>query len=88
MTWDREYDATGLRCPLPVLKARGKLRWMARGKVLRVIVDDPMAAIDLPHFCAEQGHDLVGTEDLEGATAYLIRRGSGRRPGSGEKTAG
>lgn len=83
MTWDREYDATGLRCPLPVLKAQGKLRWMRRGKVLRVIADDPMAAIDLPHFCAEQGHDLIGTEDLGAATAYLIRRGSGRRPDSG-----
>ena len=52
-------DVTGLLCPLPVLKARKALQSMAPGQVLVVIATDPMAAIDFPHFCNEQGHILV-----------------------------
>ncbi len=76
MTWDAELDATGFLCPLPVLKARKRLLALAPGEVLRVLADDPAARIDMPHFCAEQGHALVGEEDLGGPRrAYLIRRG-------------
>ncbi|NAZ35231.1 sulfurtransferase TusA family protein [Rubellimicrobium sp. CFH 75288] len=72
---DREIDARGLRCPLPVLRARKALLGMRPGEVLRVLADDPMAAIDLPHFCREAGHDHLGLTDREGAQAHLIRRG-------------
>ncbi len=76
MTWDAELDATGLLCPLPVLKARKRLLALAPGGVLRVIADDPAARIDMPHFCAEQGHAVVGEEDLGSPRrAWLIRRG-------------
>lgn len=53
-----DLDATGLLCPLPVLRARKRLRDLAAGDVLRVQTDDPAAIIDIPHFCAEQGHLL------------------------------
>jgi tRNA 2-thiouridine synthesizing protein A len=76
MTWDAELDATGLLCPLPVLKARKRLLALARGSVLRVVADDPAALVDIPHFCAEQGHVLVAQDDLgHPRHAYLIRRG-------------
>ena len=76
MDWDAELDATGLLCPLPVLKARKRLMALAPGGVLRVVADDPAARIDVPHFCAEQGHGLIGEEDLgHPRRAYLIRRG-------------
>jgi len=58
-------DLSGLLCPLPVLKARKKLLSMQAGEVLHVIATDPMAAIDLPHFCAEQGYELLKREALE-----------------------
>lgn len=74
MTWDDEIDATGLLCPLPVLKARKRLRGMAPGAVLRLIATDPAAVIDVPHFCTEAGHALVATEEAAGAQVYLIRR--------------
>ncbi len=75
MTWDAELDATSLLCPLPVLKARKRLLALPPGAVLRVIADDPAALVDVPHFCAEQGHVLVGEEDLGyPRRAYLIRR--------------
>lgn len=76
MTWDAELDARGLLCPLPVLKARKRLTALAPGSVLRVVADDPAAVIDVPHFCAEQGHALAGQTDLgDGSRAYLIRKG-------------
>lgn len=75
MTWDDELDASGLLCPLPVLKARKRLKGMAPGAVLRLIATDPAAVVDVPHFCRESGHDLVSAEDGDGARVYLIRRG-------------
>lgn len=76
MNWDHELDATGLLCPLPVLKARKRLAGMAPGAVLRLIATDPAAVIDVPHFCAEAGHDLIGTDAEGAAQIYLIRRRS------------
>lgn len=76
MTWDDEFDARGLLCPLPVLKARKRLLALAPGQVLRVLADDPAALVDIPHFCAEQGHVLVAQEDMgHPCHAYLLRRG-------------
>jgi tRNA 2-thiouridine synthesizing protein A len=69
-----EIDATGLMCPWPVLKAGKALRGMAPGQVLRLLATDPVAVIDVPHFCAEEGHDLLGTEERDAVTAYLIRK--------------
>lgn len=74
MTWDQELDARGLLCPLPVLKARKRLKAMASGEVLRVSATDPAAVVDIPHFCTESGHALVAT-DMDGdSQIYLIRR--------------
>ena len=72
---DVELDAIGLLCPLPVLKARKRLKSMATGQVLCVLASDPAAVIDIPHFCAEAGHDLLATEPRNQATAYFIRHG-------------
>lgn len=72
---DAELDARGLLCPLPVLRARKRLLAMAPGAVLRVLADDPAARIDMPHFCAEAGHELLADLAFEGsARIYLIRR--------------
>ena len=65
-------DARGLLCPLPVLRARKVLAGMKSGAVLEITADDPMAAIDLPHFCAQAGHAVI--EAREGGV-FLIRRG-------------
>ncbi|MBR9649533.1 sulfurtransferase TusA family protein [Thalassovita aquimarina] len=74
MTWDDEIDASGLLCPLPVLKARKRLRQMGPGEVLRLLSTDPAAVIDVPHFCNESGHEFIGMQDVGDATEYLIRR--------------
>lgn len=75
MTPDREVDARDLLCPLPVLRARKALEGMRPGEVLRVLATDAMAAIDLPHFCTEAGHEHLGQTSEGGAQIHLIRRG-------------
>ena len=76
MEWDAELDATGLLCPLPVLKARKRLMALAPGQVLRVLADDPAAVVDMPHFCAEQGHELADAMTDRTPQVYFIRRGA------------
>jgi tRNA 2-thiouridine synthesizing protein A len=71
-----EVDATGLLCPLPVLRARKRLEAIAPGTEIALVATDPAALVDVPHFCAQAGHDLVSTcERADGATVYTIRRG-------------
>ena len=76
MTPDAEIDCEGLLCPLPVLRARKRLATMRPGQILRVTATDRMAAIDLPHFCTEAGHDFLSATEDGPVTTYLIRRGA------------
>lgn len=74
MEYDQDLDATGLLCPLPVLKARKRLNAMTPGAVLRMLADDPAAIVDVPHFCREAGHALVSSKDSGDVQVYLIRK--------------
>lgn len=67
-------DARGLLCPLPVLKARKRLQALAIGEDLTVVADDPAAIIDVPHFCAQSGHQLVSTDANGSDQTYVIRK--------------
>jgi tRNA 2-thiouridine synthesizing protein A len=73
---DRHLDVRGLACPLPVLRARKALLGMPPGARLLVEADDPVAAIDLPHFCVEAGHALLASERAGDVLRFLIERGS------------
>ena len=75
MDYDLEIDARGLLCPLPVLKARKALLGLPPGAVLRIWTTDPVAWIDLPHFCAEAGHELLSAKDAGADQEFTIRRG-------------
>ena len=68
-------DAIGLLCPLPVLKARKRLKSLPEGAVLQLLADDPAAVVDVPHFCREGGHGYLGQSDANGHQVYLIRKG-------------
>jgi tRNA 2-thiouridine synthesizing protein A len=68
---DLEVDALGLICPLPVLRLRKRMADLPPGAVVRLLADDPMAAIDVPHFCTEQGHSFLEQR----GTAFLLRKG-------------
>ena len=67
-------DVSGLLCPLPVLKARKRLISMEAGDVLVVTATDPMSAIDIPHFCNEQGHELLEQSKSEQSFLFRIRK--------------
>lgn len=69
-------DVIGQQCPLPVLRARKRLLRLEPGRLLRVFASDPVARIDMPHFCAEAGHDLLETRDRGTWIEFLIRRGA------------
>ncbi|MDH4441789.1 MAG: sulfurtransferase TusA family protein [Rhizobium sp.] len=69
------YDLKGLKCPLPVLKTRRRLADMKPGEELLIETSDPLAGIDIPHFCHEDGHDLLVQERLDSGHRFRIRKG-------------
>lgn len=71
-----EIDARGLLCPLPVLRLRKVLLAQIEGTEVRLLATDPVAVIDVPHFCAQGGHALLETRDLgAGVSAFRVKRG-------------
>ena len=72
------YDLRGLKCPLPVLKARKRLDAMPVGSRLWLETTDPLAVIDIPAFCSDGGHSLVVTEAVTDGHGFLIERGADR----------
>ena len=71
----KTLDASGLNCPLPVLKARKILIGMRPREQLQVITTDTMSVVDMPVFCAQAGHRIVREEKREGDFVFVIERG-------------
>ena len=67
-------DVSGHRCPLPALIARRRLAELQPSVILHLIATDPMARIDIPHFCTEQGHELVADWAEGDNLHFRIRR--------------
>ncbi|MEL6233507.1 MAG: sulfurtransferase TusA family protein [Pseudomonadota bacterium] len=67
-------DARGLLCPLPVLRLRKALAALAPGQTVRILADDPMAQIDIPHFCTETGHVLIEASPRADGICFKLRR--------------
>jgi tRNA 2-thiouridine synthesizing protein A len=68
------YDLKGLKCPLPVLKTRKRMQTLAPGALITVETTDPLAIIDIPHFCSEDGHRLEQSEALDTGHRFVIRK--------------
>lgn len=71
----KELDTRGLKCPMPVLKARRQLADMTPGEPLRVIADDAAAVHDFPAFCDLAGHRLVMAREDDGMYVFEMVRG-------------
>lgn len=69
-------DAVGLTCPMPVLMVRKALRALPPGATVEVRATDPLARIDLPHFCAGEGHILLEQQEREGMLIFRLRKGA------------
>ena len=72
---DSTLDATGLLCPLPVLKARRALKSVPAGGLLEVLATDPGAIKDFEHFCQTTGCELVeSSEQPGGILRFLLKK--------------
>lgn len=67
-------DLRGLKCPLPALLTRRRLKHAPKGAVLAVLTDDPMAPIDVPYLCAEDGIETIGIERSGDKARILLRK--------------
>ncbi|QLC74314.1 sulfurtransferase TusA family protein [Pseudomonas sp. LPB0260] len=73
-TCDAELDASGLNCPLPLLKAKLELNKLASGAVLKVIATDAGSQRDLRAFATLAGHCLLHEEVEGGVYRYWLRK--------------
>lgn len=67
-------DARGHRCPVPTLRLRRALQDAPAGGRVRLLADDPMARIDVPHFAAEVGVEIVERTETGGGFSFLVAK--------------
>ena len=72
---DVKVDATGLRCPEPLMVVRNKMMDMKVGEVVMVKATDPSTSWDFPNFCKFLHHELIHKETIENEYYYWIRKG-------------
>ncbi len=70
-----ELNAIGLRCPLPLLKAKKALNEMREGGVLKVLVTDPGSQRDFAVYADQSEHELLDSREENGVFIYLLRKG-------------
>lgn len=74
MNFDKEFDASGLSCPLPILKTKKSLADMASGQVLKVIATDSGAVKDMQAFADQTGNELLATEEAGGTFTFYMKK--------------
>lgn len=72
--FDQELDASGLNCPLPILRAKKALSGMDAGQVLHVIATDPGAIKDFDAFSKQTGNELLESKEEGGKFYFLIKK--------------
>ena len=73
--YDEELDASGLNCPLPILRAKKALGTLDSGKVLRIIATDPGSVKDFEAFAKQTGNELLSSTEEGGKFLFLMRKG-------------
>ena len=74
MQIDQTLDATGLNCPLPILRTKKAINALGPGQVLRVIATDPGSVKDMEVFCRQTGNELLSADQDSGNYEFLIRK--------------
>lgn len=67
-------DAIGLLCPAPIIMLAKNIERVEAGSVVRVLADDPAAALDIPAWCEMRAQDYLGPDPGCPDRAYLVRR--------------
>jgi len=65
-------DARGHRCPVPTLRLQRAFANAATGQIVRLVADDPMARIDVPHFAAHHGYALLAMTEESGVLTFVV----------------
>lgn len=71
---DIVVDARGHRCPVPTLRLRRALERAPAGARVRLLADDPLARIDVPHFAGQVGAEMVEQAEVGGALTFVLRK--------------
>ena len=72
--YDQELDASGLNCPLPILRAKKALSAMQSGQVLHIIATDPGAMKDFEAFAQQTGNELVESREEGGKYLFFLKK--------------
>ncbi|MGB5200204.1 MAG: sulfurtransferase TusA family protein [Sedimenticolaceae bacterium] len=72
--FDEELDASGLNCPLPILRAKKTLVGMESGKILHIIATDPGSVKDFEAFARQTGNELIASKEEGGKFLFLIKK--------------
>ena len=71
---DKELDARGLNCPLPILRTKKALTDMTSGQVLKIVATDPGSVKDFQAFAKQTGHVLIQHHEADSVHTFLMRR--------------
>jgi len=74
MNFDKDLDARGLNCPLPILRTKKALGELQSGQVLRVIATDPGSVKDFAAFCKQTGHELLSQSDASKEFTFFLKK--------------
>ncbi|OFZ90112.1 MAG: preprotein translocase subunit TatC [Betaproteobacteria bacterium RBG_16_64_18] len=74
MEFDKELDASGLGCPLPILKSKKSLSDMASGQVLKIVATDPGSVKDMQAFCKQTGNELLSSVEDNKTYFFFVRK--------------
>jgi tRNA 2-thiouridine synthesizing protein A len=74
MHFDKEFDASGLSCPMPIVKTKKSLTDMAAGQVLRVIATDPGSVCDMAAFAEQTGNTLLSSATENSKYVFFLRK--------------
>ena len=72
--FDQELDASGLNCPLPILRAKKTLSGMGVGQILHIIATDPGSVKDFDAFAKQTGNELLESKEEGGKFHFLIKK--------------
>ncbi len=74
MQFDKELDARGLNCPLPILRTKKALTDMVSGQVLKVLATDPGAVKDFAAFSRQTGNPLLASDAVEKEFVFFMKK--------------
>jgi tRNA 2-thiouridine synthesizing protein A len=74
MNFDKELDASGLNCPLPILRTKKALAELAAGQVLKVVATDPGSVKDMQAFAKQTGNELMSSAEAGGKYQFFLKK--------------